>query len=230
MKRRENQVRKIKVGDPFEMLTVATLPEYGIGRSGKRYLMCWCDCRCGKRVQVIAGNLTRGNSKSCGCVWSSVTSERNRSHSFSGTRIYQTWAGMIKRCENPKARSFKDYGARGISVCDQWRRDFEAFFDWAMVNGYKHDLTIERDDNNLGYSPENCRWLPQPEQAANKRNSNIFEAFGETKHLAAWARDPRCKVDLQCLGCRIRRGMNPEKALTAPERTGKRVYLEPRSS
>lgn len=218
---KNSKVSKIKIGDNFCQLTVATLPEF-CERGGKRYAMCWCDCSCGSRVEVMASNLIRKNSKSCGCRRGAVTSERNRTHSFSGTRIYKTWAGLIKRCENPDARRYKDHGGRGIKVCREWRASFEAFFDWAMANGYRHELTIERKDNNGNYEPGNCTWATWFEQAANKRNNCVFAAFGETKHLAAWARDPRCRIDLACLGQRIHRGMDPEKALTQPSRQRKK--------
>lgn len=218
---KNSRISKVRPGDMFGMLTVATLPEY-CDRDGKRYAMCWCDCSCGIRVEVMAANLIRKNTKSCGCQHRVVTAERNRTHSFSGTRIYMIWAGMVKRCEDTNDKRFKDYGGRGIKVCDEWRHDFEAFFDWAMANGYNHDLTIERKETNLGYSPENCRWATWAEQAGNKRNNHAFAAFGETKHLAAWARDPRCVVGAPILCWRINQGMDPEEAITRPSRNRKR--------
>ena len=88
---------------------------------------------------------------------------------------------MIQRCTNHNAPNYKNYGGKGIVVCDEWRNSFEAFYEWAMSNGYSDDLTIDRIDNEKGYSPDNCRWATMKEQANNKRNTVLIDDNGELK-------------------------------------------------
>ena len=92
-------------------------------------------------------------------------------HHLHDSRLYRIWWGMIGRCENIHHISYKYYGARGIKVCEEWRNDFKSFYDWAIANGYKDDLTIDRIDCNSDYKPSNCRWATYKEQIANRRKS-----------------------------------------------------------
>jgi hypothetical protein len=100
-----------------------------------------------------------------------------------GTRLYRIWNGMKTRCSNPNRSYWHCYGGRGITVCDEWKNDFFAFKTWAMTHGYEKGLTIERRDNNLGYSPENCRWIPQSDQARNARTNAVTAE--EAKNIRA---------------------------------------------
>lgn len=127
-----------------------------------------CRCECGNEIVVTLSKLLSGNTKSCGCLKKDVNKERFTKHGLSGGRIYRIYRLMRYRCENQKSKSFKDYGARGIAVCPGWSR-FEGFRDWALSNGYADDLTIDRRDNDKGYSPDNCRWIPKAEQSKNRR-------------------------------------------------------------
>ena len=105
---------------------------------------------------------------------------------MSGTRIYQEWQGMKGRCNNPHDPRYDRWGGRGIKVCDEWQNSFEAFYNWAMANGYKDDLTIDRIDNDGNYEPSNCRWATQQEQSRN-RSSNIKITIGNsTRTLMEW--------------------------------------------
>ena len=107
-------------------------------------------------------------------------------HKMSGTRIYQEWQGMKGRCYNPHNPNYYRWGGRGITICDEWRNSFEAFYEWAMANGYKDDLTIDRIDNDGNYCPDNCRWATQSEQSRN-RSSNIRIKIGNsTRTLTEW--------------------------------------------
>ena len=94
---------------------------------------------------------------------------------------------MINRCEKPKCVGFDNYGARGIKVCEEWRNDFQSFYDWAIANGYSDELSIDRIDVNGNYEPSNCRWATTKEQANNKTNSRLIEYLGETKNARQWA-------------------------------------------
>jgi len=93
---------------------------------------------------------------------------------------------MKQRCRDSNSSDYYCYGGRGISVCDEWN-DYKIFHDWAMANGYQDSLTIDRKDNNKGYSPDNCRWATNTEQARNKRNNNLITYHGETKTLTEWS-------------------------------------------
>lgn len=136
------------------------------GRLDGRLLWA-CRCDCGKVCQKRSSNLVQGNSLSCGC-W---RKEEPRKHGLKDSRLYNIWRGMVQRCEYSKHKSYKDYGGRGITICDEWRNDFKAFYDWAMVNGYTDELTIDRIDVNGNYEPSNCCWATRAEQNRNQRKS-----------------------------------------------------------
>lgn len=108
-------------------------------------------------------------------------------HGGTHTRLYNVWCGMKERCKNPKSKRFARYGGRGIKVCDEWENDFAEFREWALNNGYADKLTIDRIDNNKGYSPDNCRWATQKEQNRNYSRNHMITYQGETKCLVDWA-------------------------------------------
>ena len=108
-------------------------------------------------------------------------------HGMSGTRIYECWTDMKRRCYNTKNKRYQNYGGRGIEVCDEWRNDFRAFHDWAMRHGYTDDLTLDRIDVNDNYHPSNCRWLSRAEQMRNTTKNHYITAFGETKTMTEWS-------------------------------------------
>ena len=104
-----------------------------------------------------------------------------KKHGKSGTKLYSRWTNMKDRCNNPHNISYPNYGGRGIQVCEEWQHDFQAFFDWAMANGYREDLTLDRINNDGNYEPSNCRWATKLEQGANKRNNIHVTINGEDK-------------------------------------------------
>ena len=139
------------------------------------YWKCLCDC--GNTTWVRGINLTSGAVKSCGCAKNHV----NRVHGMSHTRIHSIWIRMHQRCENPKNDKYKWYGAEGKTVCPEWHgtEGFVRFMEWSYANGYADDLTIDRINGDKGYSPDNCRWITQKEQALNTRRNRRFTVNGE---------------------------------------------------
>lgn len=153
----------------FGRLTVIKLlPER---KHNKKVYKCLCEC--GNYTNVIGCDLTSGKTKSCGCYKKDETIKRNITHGMTHTRLYTTWQNMKKRCYNKNNHKYKDYGGRGISICDTWLHNLQAFYDWAMSNGYQDNLTIDRIDVNGNYEPNNCRWATPKQQANNRRNNII---------------------------------------------------------
>ena len=132
-------------------------------------------------------------------------------HGMYGTKLYHIWNGFSGRCLNPNNKDYSNYGGRGITVCDEWRKP-ENFFGWAFLNGYSADLTLDRIDTNKGYSPENCRWVTGAEQQRNKRNNRIIEYNGETHCVAEWAEITG--ISGGTISSRLRYGWTPEEILT----------------
>lgn len=149
------------------------------------YYRCRCDC--GKEKDVLGTTLRNGKSVSCGCYQKQVAHE-NTKHGLTNTRLYKIWENMVQRCTNPKSDSYYKYGARGIKLCDKWRKDFLNFYQWAINNGYQDDLTIDRIDNNGNYEPSNCRWATPKEQAQNTRVVRLITINGETHCFRDWSK------------------------------------------
>lgn len=151
---------------------------------GNRSVVAWlCKCDCGNEKVVSGGSLRSGNAKSCGCL----SFEKIYKHGGSYDKLYSVWNGIKQRCNNEKSNAYKNYGGRGISVCDEWENSYVAFRDWAISNGYVEGLEIDRIDNNGNYCPENCRVITHKEQQSNKRTNRWLTYNGETKTLSQWA-------------------------------------------
>lgn len=154
-------------------------------RYSNRYWRCICDC--GNETISVGNGLLAGTTASCGCRNREIVKEVNTTHGMWGTRLYKLWSGMIQRCTNPNGDHYDNYGGRGIFVCNEWN-DFENFKNWALDNGYKEGLTIDRINNDDGYYPENCRWVDQITQQNNRRNNRYITWNAKTHTIAEWAR------------------------------------------
>lgn len=165
-------------------------------------------CDCGGVAVSKTQNLTSGKTQSCGCLQRERSADMQRTHGNANTRAHNVWSNIIQRCTNPNFKQFHDYGGRGITVCDEWR-DFANFL---------HDMgqppagfTIERVNNSLGYSKENCRWATRKEQQRNRRANHIIEFNGERKCLTDWAQ--AYGMHPGALNNRLRAGWSIKEAL-----------------
>lgn len=135
----------------------------------------------------------------------------NLKHGMYGTRLYEIWRGIKKRCYLKTHIHYKNYGGRGIIMCDEWKNDFKIFYDWSKNNGYKDKLTIDRINNNGNYCPENCRWITIKEQGLNKR-TNVFLIYNGEKHtISEWSKI--IKINAQTICERRKRGWSDEKII-----------------
>lgn len=165
----------------------------GKADSGRTTWVCKCDC--GKVFNLTSSRILDSGRISCGCAERenhSSFGERNKTHDGSYTRLYKTWRSMIDRCYNPNIKSYENYGARGIKICDEWRHDFQEFRKWAISAGYVEGKgrtlqSIDRIDVNGDYCPENCRWATARTQQKNKRNTTLYSYNGETITISEFA-------------------------------------------
>ena len=208
-------------GKNFGRLTAIKTIETGNNRRTK-----WiCKCDCGNTIVVRTDALTSGKTKSCGCYKKDKVKERFFKHGLSNTRLYNSWADMKARCNHKNCCSYKDYGGRGIKVCDEWngKNGFAEFSKWALENGYSDNLTIDRIDVNGDYNPDNCRWIPKSEQSSNTRRTKKYEYMGETHCISEWAKIKGMSVST--LTNRLKRsGLTIEQALNEPLQRGKRKW------
>lgn len=156
-----------------------------------------CLCDCGKRTNALSYELTSGHKRSCGCLRKDSVSKIQRDRAIFNVPdtakfkqdIRRVYFGMRQRCYNPNNAEYERYGGRGISICADWNTDGNSFYQWAIMNGYQKGLTIDRIDNNKGYSPDNCRWVTRAEQNRNtSRNNKVLDANGKTYTTAEVAK------------------------------------------
>lgn len=191
-------------------------------RFGNNRWLCLCDC--GKFKIISSTNLTRNKIKSCGCLFKEThlkySDEDKNNKNFQ--RLHRILGNMKDRCNNKKSKDYKNYGDRNIKVCNEWldrKNGFMNFYNWAMQNGYKEDLTIDRIDNNGNYEPSNCRWVDIKVQANNKRNNKLITYNGKTQTLSQWAKE--LKIKYATLNNRINTNKwSIERAFTQPLRKG----------
>ena len=186
-------------------------------RINNRYAAVFA-CDCGREVtrslHLVRYSERDGHTPSCGCVDSALKRERAKNriiHGLSRSKLYGVRRMMLRRCYDPNCKDFPLWGARGITVCDEWRNDIHAFFDWAHSAGYRDGVTIERVDNDGPYCPENCTWIPNERQAHNTRRLRMLTLDGETRYVSEWSR--RLGLPVRTILSRLRYGWSDEDAL-----------------
>lgn len=184
---------------------------------GTHKLRVVVECSCGAIVAIDCGSLVNKQSHQC------YTCGRRQGATIHGwlvngshERLYDIRHGMLSRCRNKKSAGYKDYGGRGIAVCTEWEESYSAFREWAISSGYRDGLQIDRINNDGNYEPGNCRWVTAKINQRNKRTTRLVTAFGETKCIAEWVEDSRSRVGAASIGVRLRKGWNPEAAITTP--------------
>ena len=187
-----------------------------IKRNNRTYLLCKCSCEKGTEKYVEYQNLKSGISKSCGCLRRELRQKRMFIHGEKYTRLYSVWIKMRGRCNNPNDINYSNYGGRGIKVCDEWEKSYQAFRDWSNANGYDSSRSwvqnsLDRIDCNRGYSPDNCRWVDAKIQGNNRRNNVRITYNGTTKTAAEWGRD--LGISAKTIRKRFANGLPTEKVL-----------------
>lgn len=202
-------VVKDLTGQQFGKLTAVKV--VGKGKNGN---MIWeCKCSCGNTRNVWSTSLVTGNTQSCGCSRTIAIHNRPDYHGDRGTRLYRIWNGILVRCKPKFASRSSAYSAKGIKVCEEWK-DYKTFKEWALKNGYRDDLTIDRIDVNGDYEPSNCRFATQKEQQNNRSNNHILTFNGKSRTIAQWADE--VGINARAIFKRLKRGWSVEDALTVP--------------
>lgn len=178
-----------------------------------------CACNCGNKINVASKNLKNGRTQSCGCLMRDSARERGRKsikHGMEGTKPYKLWGCIKARCYNPNNPSYRNYGARGISMCEEWRNDFKMFYDWVIANGYGDGLQIDRIDKNGNYEPNNCRFITCKENQRNRRDNILITIGDETKTVSAWAEESG--INYHTMLHRVKCGWGEERLLKQTKR------------
>lgn len=209
----------VNVGDSFDSLTVMGF-EDGVRASGSKKTLAVCKCECGNEVKVEKCNLTSGNSKRCQNCSRKVRGGKRSTHRASLSykerepekyNCYTRWQSMKRRCYKEYDSHYARYGGRGIKVCDRWLNSFETFF-YDMGLPPSKDYQIDRIDNDGDYEPSNCRWASREDNARNKSNNRMIEAFGKTQTLSAW--EVEVGIKRETIAMRLNRGWIAEDALS----------------
>lgn len=201
------------VGLRFGKLTV--LSESIKNKSG--HIKWLCKCGCGNEKIIDGHSLRSGKTKSCGCYASQKTKERNYKHGYCKERLYKIWWGIKMRTCNEKRREYKYYGGRGIIMCDEWLNNYLAFRKWAISNGYKDNLSIDRIDVDGNYCSDNCRWTDNETQANNMTTNHLLKFNGRTQNITQWSKE--LGINRLTISARVNRGkLSDQEALSQKSR------------
>jgi len=192
------------VGQKFGRWTIIEKPPK------EKYQHYICKCSCGTIRKVLVYSLKNGTSLSCGCLEKENNTKKFKTHGESKTKLYDVWAAMKERCLNKNYFNYKNYGGRGIDVCEEWK-DYINFRNWATKNGYENNLTIDRTNNNLGYSPINCKWVTRKEQMYNTRYNRRIYLNGENLTIAEIAK--KANKNHNVIAQRINKGYRNDELL-----------------
>lgn len=206
------------VGNKYGRLTV--LEVYSIKENGRSRTMCKCLCECDNIKDIRKYSLTHNITESCGCITKEQAKVKgkkmgkgNKKHALSGTRIYKIWSSMRRRCDNPKDKSYNNYGGRGITYNPKWA-SFENFYT-DMSDGYDEEMTLERIDVNQGYSKENCCWITMGEQQGNKRNTRYLIINNEKIKVIDAAKI--YNLSISTIIGRLKRGWTYDDCILSPQ-------------
>ena len=186
----------------FNMLTILSYKKKG--KNNNNYFVCKCDC--GNITEIRANHLLNDNQYSCGCI------RKKYQDSIIGTAIYNTWNRMLHRCYDTKNHKFKRYGQRGIKVCDEWKNNYNNFYNWAINNGFQIGLSIDRINNDGNYEPSNCQWATRKQQMNNTSRNRLLTFNNETHTLSEWSELLNIKYGTIC--SRLHRGKLISEVLT----------------
>lgn len=202
------------IGQCFERLTI--LREAPRNRHNQRCMVCRCVCE--NETTVVLASLVAGTSKSCGCLQRESASGRsptNKRHGLTGSLTHRIWNVMRARCQNPNHDAYRYYGGRGITVCERWQ-SFDCFL--ADMGECPPGYSIERSDNERGYEPGNCSWLPMIDQWRNRRSTKIITHNGQALSHQEWAR--ALGVSAATITQRLKAGWTIDRVLTPSTREG----------
>lgn len=240
---KQEEIENDLIGKKFGRLTVESYSHNIKKENGIGLLHYYnCSCECGNNCKVERNSLKNGNTKSCGCIHTEQLIKRNKDNaklngdSVKYKRLHNIYNAMINRCYSKSNKRYKDYGERGIKICEEWLNDWLNFRDWALSNGYNDSLTIDRRNVDGNYEPNNCRWVNMKIQANNKTNNKYLTYKGETKTLSEWCEE--LDLPYHTIKARINKlGMSVEEAFNTPkkwkeysygegvEKIGNKIYL-----
>ncbi len=170
-------------------------------------------CSCGNSFEAAITLVKSGHTKSCGCYLKDYPA--NYKHGMAGTPLYNVWASMIQRCEDPNHEAFHLYGGSGVFVCHEWRRDFTTFYNWAIANGWKKGLEIDKDTKGGAiYSPENCLLVTKKQNCNKRRNNKVLVFNGVSKTMSEWSDESGIHQDN--IYNRLKLGWSVERTITEP--------------
>lgn len=194
------QLREL-TGRKFNRLTILSIEDEVCGKT--RFAICQCECGNEKRIRL--GHVKTGHTKSCGCI--------RPQHGYYNHPLYSVWEGMLKRCSD---KNKKDYHGKGVKVCKEWVSSAKAFIEWALSNGWKRGLQLDKDikGDGLLYSPDTCCFVTRSVNGRHKSNNNMIEFNGETKCLQEWSEI--VGINPATIYSRLKSGWSPEKALSTP--------------